>query len=215
MEGLPKENELPFDLKLGKLETILIPHNDEEFPESMILRTFPHLDGKLVREETLPEECEGDIECITGFYANSKEDFDVLKRYGFDVVDHDTVLAKNEKGVIKAFTVVDKIEGEILDYMNEHNTDTQAKETIRVFCEKVARYYTSAQSSHWVDFALNQIMYGTKVGEQENKCWIIDVGPGFFAHNNQYIKQLVLEEMLLIQRRIPSMDLSQAIKLLK
>jgi hypothetical protein len=215
MEGVPKHNELPFDPTLGKLETVFIPHTDEEVPDSMLLRQFGTLEGKVVREEILPSECEGDIECVANMYAQSKESFDELRAYGFDVVNYDSVVAKNEDGEVKVFTIVDRIEGELLDYLDEQNTDEMAKQTIQAFCQKVAEYYSSKRALHWNDFGLHQIMYGTKAGEKEEKCWIIDIGPGYFNQKDTLIQRLVREDIELLQKRIPSINLHKAIDLLK
>ncbi len=129
---------------------------------------------KLVRERELifdmPKEMKIAQKGKAVFYG-------LRDNYNIAVPGIDYVIGK-EKGYLKLFTVTDRIYGENLSKIEK--LPPEAKDKFEHFFTAMSRYYFDTYRNggdYWWDFHEEQLSYGHKKDEKENRIYIVDIDP--------------------------------------
>lgn len=128
-----------------------------------------------------------------GMYRRGKELFDQLRsQYNIPIPDFDVVFGETEKGKITAFVIVDRIEGKDLDDIMKHPNDESLTKNIWRRVDEVfgnlVRYYADMykrDGEYLSDISgPRQWRWGHRIGEKENRLWVVDVDPLFDHHDS-------------------------------
>lgn len=162
-----ERNETPFRAPLEKTEY------DEN------IKSLSSNPEKLVREYFIPILSKKSMDEQIKKFSKGKKFFERLKNdYGIESVKMNMVIGKDESGVRKMFTIVDKIEGENLE--NIQKIPVEAKEKFETFYLGLIQHYKDVYEkggNFWSDFTDEQIMYGHKYNKDEDKIYVVDVCP--------------------------------------
>lgn len=142
--------------------------------------------------------------------------------YGIKTVSMDYVVGQNEKGELKLFTIVDRINGENLKDIKI--LPTEAKKEFDSIYAALAQHYLDAyinKNDYWRDSANRQFVYGRKYGEKEDHVYLVDVDPEINVYDEQgerefneelfYCLEKICEDMLMVEQKFNSpLKLSQS-----
>ena len=130
------------------------------------------------------------------------------EKYGIAIPKMDMVVGE-EEGVVKMFTVVDKIYGTDL-----YDLDSIDKETVKKFDEfftALARHYFEVfekGGDYWTDLNSGQIIYGHKAEEKQDRVYVVDVDPRFDHYDNQNQSGLIpLDELFKLLKIVKDMEI--------
>lgn len=118
-----------------------------------------------------------------------KELFDKLRaEYHIPIPNIDIVFGEMKKDEITVFIVVDRIEGRDLSQYKNLSHEVDFGQHVDDFCANLIRYYADIYKKggeFLFDIASpRQWMWGHRVGEAENRLWIVDVDPCFGRHDS-------------------------------
>lgn len=142
--------------------------------------------------------------------------------YGIKIVSMDYVIGQNDKGDLKLFTIVDRIDGENLKDVKI--LPAEAKKEIDSTYAAMAQHYLDAyknKSDFWRDPSNRQFVYGRKYGEKENHVYLVDVDPEINVYGEQeerefnedlfFCLEKVCEDALMVEKKFKSpIKLSQS-----
>jgi len=135
---------------------------------------------KLVRSVNLGDHLEEkfELEFSEEEFKRGKKVFEKMRdKYGISIPDIQLVKGE-ERGLLKMFTVIDRIYGESLDKIKVLPPEAQTKADD--FFSKLARFFYDIfkeGGDFWFDLRDDQYVYGHRKDEKNDRIYIIDVDP--------------------------------------
>lgn len=165
------------------------------------IKLLENLPGKVVREYYIslndPEEQrKSPQETDKWFKQELRKKIDYFKRginifhnlrdrYGIAFAQIDYTIIGGKKKYPTIYTIIDKIEGESLKEISV--VPAEANKKIDEFYSSMAQYYLDIYYEgidYWWDFKNEQVVYGHKNGEKQDKVYIVDLEPDYFKGKN-------------------------------
>ena len=168
---MPSSFETPFPEKTKKHA---FERHDFETASHTNIRELPSRGDKIIRMEPMGDEGVDEalerIKTMKALYAD-------IAAHGMSIPDFDVVIGKNERGKKSIISVVDKIEGERVSMIEDH--DPVLIDRLDEFFAAYLRYVADARRERhafYGDMSDLQLIYGHPKDETEKNVYLVDVG---------------------------------------